>query len=127
MATERVPEQPGGNRRLYPRFEIMEYASLRSASGVEPDQCVIVDVSLGGMQARCKSAFPVGETFFVELSGLNSEPLVIQAEVKYSVALEGTDLVATGLRVSSNDRHALRRWVDFVRSVFDAQSETFTA
>lgn len=124
MATERVSETPGANRRLYPRFEVMEYACLRGRADGREENCVIVDVSLGGLQARCKQSFPVGSTYFVEIAGAHASPLVIQAEVKYCVPLEGTDLIATGLRVSSNDRHALRQWVDFVRAIFGTQAES---
>lgn len=124
MATHRVSEATGDNRRLHPRLQVMEYATLRSCADGHSEKCIIVDVSLGGMQARCNHGFPVGESFHVEVACSTSDSVVIQAEVKYSVPLEGTDVVATGLRVSSNDRHALRQWVNLVRTIFESQSDS---
>jgi hypothetical protein len=126
MATHQAQPNDGSDRRLHPRLDVMEYATLTQGATGAGQRCVIVDVSLGGLQARGKTEYAPGDRLFVEVSGNGTQAVGIYAEVKYCVPVEGAGMFATGMRVTSEDRHALRSWVDFVRRIFAAQSDSFS-
>lgn len=123
MAEKQPAPQSSIDRRLHPRLDVMEHASLLLGSNPAVRTCVIVDVSLGGLQARGRDAFAVGDRILVSVGPGEDQRLSIYAEVKYSVPVGETGMFATGMRVSSEDRRALRAWVDFVRSVFASQPD----
>lgn len=125
MAEELSAAESAVERRLHPRLQVMEHATLQRGNPSESVPCVVVDVSLGGLQARGKGQFQPGERVLVSVGPDADGRVSIFAEVKYSVPVGASGVVATGMRVSSEDRRALCAWVDFVRSVFDRQSDEF--
>ncbi|MCG9895301.1 MAG: PilZ domain-containing protein [Fimbriimonadaceae bacterium] len=105
------------DRRGASRFELLEYAIVRS-NHVDEARSVVVDVSLGGLQLRSRHSFEAGTEVVVLIGRLGQDPIRIRGEVRYSVPLEGSDLTGTGVKVlpsSTRDRVA---WADFVHANF---------
>jgi hypothetical protein len=114
---------PGQDLRQHARFELLEYALVREPGKNDPVRSVVIDVSLGGLQVRSRYQFPVGDTVTLNIGRLSSDPIVIQAEVRYSVPIEDSDLFATGFRCLPSSAGQKMEWVDYVHQVFQAQGE----
>jgi hypothetical protein len=116
-------QNPGQDQRQHARFELLEYALVREPGRSEPVRSVVIDVSLGGLQVRSRYQFPVGETVTLNIGRLSSDPIVIQAEVRYSIPIEDSDLYATGFRCLPSTTGQKMEWVDYVHHVFQSQGE----
>ena len=115
------------DQRRHARFELLDYALLQGeANQPEPERAVVVDVSLGGLQIRSKAKFTNGELFRLKVGRVEEAPLEVVAEVRYSIAVEDTDLCATGFKVKPENNEQRIAWVDYVHSVFQSQGEFLT-
>lgn len=109
--------------RRHVRYELIDFALLEHPSLEDAVRCVIVDVSLGGLQVRSKQTLPVGEACFLRIARLGKKPLVIRGEVRHSGFIPDTDLIGSGFRFlpeNNEDRIAI---MDYVHSVFIRRSE----
>ncbi len=114
---------PGNDQRRHVRYELIDFALLEGATISDPIRCVIVDVSLGGLQIRSKSALPVGEQCFLRIAQLGKKPIRIRGEVRHSGALRGADLVASGFRFLPEDQDERVQIMEYVHTVFVRRSE----
>lgn len=113
----------GKDQRRHVRYELVDFALLEADSLSDSIRCIIVDVSLGGLQIRSKNALPLGERCYLRIARLGKRPLVIQGEVRHSGFVQGTDLVGSGFRFlpeTNEDRVAI---MDYVHDVFIRRSE----
>lgn len=109
--------------RRHVRYELIDFALLEHESLADPVRCVIVDVSLGGLQVRSKQTLPVGETCFLRIARLGKRPLLIRGEVRHSGFVNDSDLIGSGFRFlpeTNEDRVAI---MDYVHAVFIRRSE----
>lgn len=84
--------------RQYKRWDIFEYALVYKEGDQSPEPAIIVDLSLGGMQARSRRQYDAGEVCLISITDDENEQITTHAEVRYSYPLQGTDLHSTGLR-----------------------------
>lgn len=110
-------------RREYSRFDILEYAQLRRGDG-HSGTCVIVDVSLGGLQIRTREPLVPGDQCQIAIGRGGIRPLTSKVEVRYVNRPQDSDLFSAGLRFlpcSSKERVAM---VDYIHEIFRRQGET---
>jgi hypothetical protein len=113
----------GQDQRKHVRYELVDFAMLESAALEEPARCVVVDVSLGGLQVRSKVALPVGSHCVLVVAQLGAKPLRIRGEVRHSGPVAGSDLLSSGFRFlpeTNEDRIAI---MEYVHGVFLRRSE----
>lgn len=109
-------------QRRHTRYELIDFALIETPEG-EPIRCVVVDVSLGGLQVRSKQSMPVGQQCFLRMAVNGKRLLRIKGEVRHSQAVPGTDLFASGFRfLPSNEEHR-REVMQYVHDVFKRRSE----
>jgi hypothetical protein len=113
----------GRDQRRHVRYELVDFAMLESASIEEPIRCVVVDVSLGGIQVRSKMAPPVGQQCVLHIAQLGGKPLKVRGEVRHTDSIPGSELLSSGFRFlpeTHDDRIAI---MEYVHSVFLRRSE----
>lgn len=106
--------------RRHKRWDIFEYALVTRQNGDAPEPAVIVDLSLGGFQARSKLSYTVGETVIIKIANDDFHSIEVSAEVRYSNPLPGTDLMATGLRFTPETAEQRVSLVNFLHERFQA-------
>jgi len=116
--------QPDGAKdtRQHARFELLEYAIIVDRKTQESIRSVIIDVSLGGLQVRSRHLFHAGTDCILNIGRADSDPLVVEAEARYCVQIDGTDLYATGFRCMPTEAQRVQ-WVDYVHAIFLSQGE----
>ena len=119
---------PNSDKRQHARFELLDYALMHghAAEPVSAQRAIIVDVSLGGLQIRSRTKFTHGDVFRLTVGRAEIAPVVIAAEVRYSIPVDGSDLYATGFKVRPEDNQQRINWVDYVHTVFQSQGESLT-
>ena len=113
----------GKDQRRHVRYELVDFALLEAPSIDEPIRCVIVDVSLGGIQVRSKVALPVGCQAVLHIAQLGRRPLKVRGEVRHTEKIPGSELIASGFRFlpeTHEDRIAI---MEYVHAVFLRRSE----
>jgi hypothetical protein len=120
--------QPNNDHRQHARFELLDYALMQGDAEGQPaaQRAIIVDVSLGGLQIRSRTKFSHGDVFRLTVGRADNSPVLIAAEVRYSIPIEESDLFATGFKVKPEDNEQRINWVDYVHTVFQSQGETLT-
>lgn len=111
------------DKRQHARFDLLEYALVQKGATTETVRSVVIDVSLGGLQVRSRYQFDSGATYDLRIGRVSEEPLTVQAEVRYCIPIDGTDLYATGFRCIPADTKQRTDWVDYVHAVFQSQGE----
>ena len=113
----------GKDQRRHVRYELVDFALLESPSSDEPIRCVVVDVSLGGIQVRSKIPLPIGDLCTMHVAQLGTKPLVVRGEVRHVEAIKGSELISVGLRFvpeTHEDRIAI---MEYVHGVFLRRSD----
>ena len=109
--------------RQFARFELLEYAMIINKDSNVSTRSVIIDVSLGGLQVRSRHKFPIGASYMLNIGRAEAEPLVVEAEARYCIQIEDTDLYATGFRCLPATTSQRMQWVDYVHAIFQSQGE----
>jgi c-di-GMP-binding flagellar brake protein YcgR len=113
----------GKDQRRHVRYELVDFAMLEAASIEEPIRCVVVDVSLGGIQIRSKIALPVGEHCTLNIAQLGAKALKVRGEVRHADQIPGSELISSGFRFlpqTHEDRIAI---MEYVHGVFLRRSD----
>lgn len=113
--------------RRYARFDMFEYAIIESPSHGESIRAVVVDISLGGLQIRCREHLPPGEIVRVKVGQSEAQPLQLKVEVRYCVPVEGSDINAVGLRFMAANHEERLQIANYVHAVFLRQGEALTS
>ena len=111
------------DQRRHVRYELVDFALLEAPSATEPIRCVVVDVSLGGIQVRSRVALPVGEQCVLHIAQLGRKPLRIRGEVRHTERIPGSELLSSGFRFlpeTHEDRIAV---MEYVHAVFLRRSD----
>lgn len=124
MGTEMINSQQPNDHRRDHRFELMDYAVATRPNHEGSFRSVVVDISLGGLQVRSRTEFVPGEICSLSIGRGNQPPLQIHGEVRYSQAIEDSDLFATGFRLLPESMGERIEWVDYVHNVFQVQGES---
>jgi hypothetical protein len=111
------------DHRQFARFELLEYAMIVNKDSNESSRSVIIDVSLGGLQVRSRHQFPIGGNYMLNISRADADPLVVEAEARYCIQIEDTDLFATGFRCLPATTAQRMQWVDYVHAIFQSHGE----
>lgn len=112
------------DKRQHARFDLLEYAMVYGSDPQNVVRSVVIDVSLGGLQVRSRQQFVAGDTYTLNIGRIDSKPLIVQAEARYSNQIEDTDLYATGFKCQSLSSVDKMDWVDYVHSIFKSQGES---
>ncbi len=110
-------------KRLDPRYEILEYAMVFEKDQTEAVRGVIVDIGLGGLQLRSRSHLNVGSICDMNIGNLNSAPIKIRGEVRHSQPVQGSDLIASGIRFLPQTPAERATVAEFVHSAFQRQAD----
>jgi hypothetical protein len=89
----------------------------------EPIRCVVVDVSLGGLQVRSKLAAPVGLQCTLHIAQLGGKPLRVKGEVRHVAEVPGMDLISSGFRFLPETQEERVAIMEYVHGVFLRRSE----
>ncbi len=109
--------------RRHTRFELFEYAFIHVEGDPQSKRSVLVDVSIGGAQVRTRDQIEVGSTASLQITDGSGEPISVSSEVRYSYAIDGTDLYAIGFRFSPANPEEKAKIVRYVHDFFKAQGE----
>ena len=113
----------GKDQRRHVRYELIEFALLEADSVPDPIRCIIVDVSLGGLQIRSKCDLPVGVVCFLNISPLDRKPIRMRGEVRHSGPVEGTELVGSGFRFLPESQEERVAIMEYVHNAFLRRAE----
>lgn len=113
----------GKDQRRHVRYELVDFALLEAPSLEEPIRCVVVDVSLGGIQVRSKIALPVGEQCVLHIAQLGRKPLKVRGEVRHTDSIPGSELKSSGFRFLPDTHEDRIGIMEYVHSVFLRRSE----
>ena len=111
------------DRRRHARFELFDYAVLERLDAPETHQCVVIDVSLGGIQVRSREELPMGVRYRLTIGRGEIKPVLITAEVRYVGPIPDTDLFSIGFRCAPQTALERIAWVEYVHDVFKSQGE----
>jgi hypothetical protein len=101
----------------------LEYGLLFHGPNDPGSTCVIVDVSLGGVQTRSRQAFEVGKRYRLVLGSDRGEPFEVVAEVRHSNLDSRSGLYSTGFRFVPQGFEERMAVVDYVHAIFQEQGE----
>ena len=113
----------GQDQRRHVRYELVDFALLEAPGLAEPIRCVVVDVSLGGIQVRSKAALPIGDLCVLHIAQLGRKAIKVRGEVRHTERIPGSELVSSGFRFlpeTHEDRIAI---MEYVHAVFLRRSE----
>jgi len=96
---------------------------LESSLVSEPIRCVVVDVSLGGIQIRSKIALPIGTHCVLHIAQLGAKALKIKGEIRHTGTVPGTELLSSGLRFLPETNEERIAIMEYVHGVFLRRTE----
>lgn len=111
------------DQRRHARFEIFEYALVHLPGVSQAIPAVIVDISLGGLQTRSRTAPAVGEHCQLTIGQGGMPPIVVTAEVRFVNPVGEGDLVAVGYRFVPGDSEERMTLVNYIHDTFQRQGE----
>jgi hypothetical protein len=111
------------DRRTQERLDLLEYALIFTPEGDGVLRSIVSDVSIGGLQLRCRAHIPSGFRTLIQVGRLGEEPMKVTAVAVYSRRIEGTDLFATGFRVTPDSAGEKSSWGRFVHETFRRQAD----
>jgi c-di-GMP-binding flagellar brake protein YcgR len=111
------------DNRVYDRFEVLEYVLLLAEDNQRPLRCIIVDISLGGVQLQSKEPLPVGIMCQLRIGSDKEYPFELRGEVRYSRKVPGTELYASGFRFMPDTHEQRAAVARYVHGVFAGNSE----
>ena len=110
------------DKRRYLRYEMLDYA-LAFAPGIDAIKAVIVDIGLGGLQLRSKGELPVGAECKIHIGRQEGAPLILAGEIRHSKSIDGSELVATGVRFCPSNHEERLAIAEYVHGVFQRQCD----
>jgi hypothetical protein len=113
--------------RRYARFEVIECAIVYEDDRPEPYRAVVVDIGLGGLQLRSKETLPVGKVCQVHVGREGKRPLELPGEIRYSTQMDGTELIASGVRFVPKTHDQRIAVAEYVHGVFQKQGESLVS
>lgn len=108
----------GADQRKHLRYELIDFAMLETDDLHDSLRCVVVDVSLGGLQLRTKVPLPKGQHCTLRIARLGRQPLDIGGEICHSNPVPNTDLYLSGIRVLPESHEERVAHTEYVHSVF---------
>ena len=111
------------DKRRYIRYEVLDYALAHLSNVIEPFHVVIVDIGLGGLQIRSRETLPVGSKCKIHVGSADSTPMVLVGEVRHSMRVPNSDLVASGIRFLPKTHEERLTIAEYVHAVFQRQCD----
>lgn len=84
---------------------------------------VIVDIGLGGLQLRSKEDINLGTLCRIHIGQLHGDPLVLAGEVRHTGEIDGSDLIAIGIRFVPQTHDERLAIAEYVHGVFQRQCD----
>ena len=110
------------DQRRNMRFDVLECALVKLTSQPTPVTAVIVDISLGGMQSRCRQEIQEGSQCILAITQGGEEPIEVQAEVRYCRKQPDSELYSVGFRFLYGKSEQRMKLVAYIHDVFQRQS-----
>lgn len=120
-------QRSSSEKRQHLRYELIDFALLQSPDWEQPIQCVIVDLSLGGLQIRSKKPLPISVLCVLQVARKNGEPLEMHGEIRHSTKMPDTDMYASGFRFLPDSHGERMAIAEYVHEVFLRQSESLVS
>jgi hypothetical protein len=111
------------DKRRHLRYDLIDFALLETSGDGDSIQCVIVDISLGGLQIRSKVSLPVGKSCVMRVARPKDRPLEIKGEVRHSQLMPESDLFASGFRFLPETREERMAIAEYVHEIFLRQTD----
>ena len=109
------------DKRKYIRYEFLEYALCTTPSHLEPQNVVIVNIGLGGLQLRGRCKLVPGERCTLQVGKEDHPPINLPGEVRHMIPISGSDLYSIGVRFLPKTHEERLTIAEFVHSVFQRQ------
>lgn len=123
QTTNMSTPQDYSDRRRHARFELLDYAFITQEGQQESTRCIVVDISLGGLQVRARNPFVSGAVYQITIGQGESNPITVKAEARHSKSLEDSDLYSTGFRLVPTTAVERIEWVEYVHNIFKTQGD----
>ena len=111
----KLSQDVGKQRRKHPRANINWPVSMETSNGTIVAE--VKDISLGGAFIYCEQPLPLGEVFYLTMTGPDNEPVTATAEVVWSnVNVPNEKVINRGMGVrfiKMSDRH-----IQLMRQIF---------
>lgn len=107
--------------RRYPRFEVLEFATLYLPGQTEPVRTIVVNIGLAGVQLRSRRELPIGEECEVHVDSMPVCAFKLRGEVLYSLQVPDSDLYMSGLQFLPAGHDARQAIAEYVLTVFQRQ------
>jgi uncharacterized protein (TIGR02266 family) len=111
----KLSQDVGKQRRKHPRANINWPVSMETSNGTIVAE--VKDISLGGAFICCEQPLPLGEVFYLTMTGPDNEPVTATAEVVWSnVNVPNEKVINRGMGVrfiKMSDRH-----IQLMRQIF---------
>lgn len=101
---------------------MLDYSLVYSGE-IEPIKGVIVDIGLGGLQLRCRATLPLGTFCKIHIGRIHGGPLILAGEVRHSGPVEGSELIAIGIRFCPETHEERLAIAEYVHGVFQRQCD----
>ena len=101
---------------------MLDYA-LVSVGDEEATRAVVVDIGLGGLQLRSRSALQRGEKCKIQIGRAEGQPLILAGEVCHTGFVDGSDLIASGIRFCPDNHEERLAIAEYVHGVFQRQCD----
>lgn len=111
------------DKRRYIRYEVLDYALAYTSSALEPLHVVIVDIGLGGLQLRSRKILTLGDKCKLHIGSPDHPPTVLVGEVRHSMPVPDSDLIATGIRFLPKTHDERLAIAEYVHTVFQRQCD----
>lgn len=114
----------GNENRRFKRWDIFEYALIFEENEVEPEPAIIVDLSLGGIQARSRRPFPAGGICLISIADGDNNSITTHAEIRYCHQLPNSELYSAGLRFIPGSVEQRVALVNYIHQRFQEDSDS---
>jgi hypothetical protein len=111
------------DKRRYIRYEVLDYALAYVPAAPEAIHVVIVDIGLGGLQVRSRETLPIGAKCKIHVGSTDTPPLVLAGEVRHSMRVPKSDLIASGIRFLPKTHEERLVIAEYVHAVFQRQCD----
>lgn len=89
----------------------------------EPMRSMVIDVGVGGLQILARRQFPVGNVCEVTIGRADGSRLTVPSEVRFSKAMNGSGLFATGFRFVPETHEQKSDVMKYVHGIFQRQAD----
>ncbi len=111
------------DKRRYIRYEVLDYSLVEINGVVDATNAIIVDIGLGGLQLRTKSAIDIGKSVKIQVGRVDQPALILKGEVRHCSLIPQSDLFGIGVRFMPDTHDERMAIAEYVHSIFQRQCD----